>query len=119
MDDEARRPAPWSRREQIVILVLVGLLALGCAFGWADRAGWFRPRVQVIPSGDYQFRIDLNRATESELRLLRGIGPKRAQWIVDYRQAHGPFRSVDELKQVPGLKPLRIEDLRPYVKVKS
>src|SRR5439155_22822698 len=41
--------------------------------------------------------VDLNSATAEQLDVLPGVGPVTAQKIVDYRQAHGPFRSVDDL----------------------
>ena len=44
-----------------------------------------------------------------------GIGPVTAQKIVDWRTGHGPFRSVDDLDDVPGIGPARIEQLRDLV----
>ena len=48
----------------------------------------------------------------SELDELPGVGPVTAQKIVDYRAAHGGFRSVDDLDAIPGIGPARIEQLR-------
>jgi competence protein ComEA len=59
--------------------------------------------------------VDLNSATAEQLDALPGIGPVTAQKIIDYRQAHGPFRSVDDLDAIPGIGPSRIEDLRGLV----
>jgi len=59
--------------------------------------------------------VDLNSATAEQLDALPGIGPVTAQKIVDYRQAHGPFRSVDDLDAIPGIGPARIENLRGLV----
>ena len=55
------------------------------------------------------------RATVAELDALPGIGPVTAQKIVDYRAAHGGFRSVDDLDAIPGIGPARIEQLRDLV----
>ena len=59
-------------------------------------------------------KIDLNTADQYDLRRLPGIGEKRAQDIVDYREAHGPFQSVDELDNVSGIGPGILDGLREY-----
>jgi competence protein ComEA len=60
-------------------------------------------------------RVSLASATLEQLDELPGIGPVTAQKIVDWRQAHGPFGSVDELDDVPGIGPARVEQLRDLV----
>jgi len=62
-------------------------------------------------------RIDLNRATELELQGLPGIGPTMAAAIVGYRDSVGGFVGVDELVNVSGIGPTRLETLRPLVSV--
>ena len=61
--------------------------------------------------------INLNSATAGELDGLPGIGPGRAQAIVDYRQAHGPFASVDDLGKVKGIGDKTLAEVRPLVTV--
>jgi competence protein ComEA len=58
--------------------------------------------------------IDVNQATLTELQRLPGIGPKRAQMIIEERQKR-PFASVDELRRVSGIGPKTLEKLRPCV----
>jgi competence protein ComEA len=57
-------------------------------------------------------RVSLSSASAAELDELPGVGPVTAQKIVDYRTAHGGFRSVDDLDAIPGIGPARIEQLR-------
>jgi len=59
--------------------------------------------------------VHLNSATLGQLDALPGIGPVTAQKILDYRQTHGAFGSVDELDAVPGIGPARLEQLRELV----
>ena len=47
--------------------------------------------------------VNINTASPSELEALPGIGPAKAKAIVDYRQQHGAFKSVEELKNVKGI----------------
>src|SRR5215208_12311 len=61
--------------------------------------------------------LDLNTATVEQLDELDGIGPATAQQIVEYREAHGGFGSVEELDQVPGIGETRLAALRDKVRV--
>lgn len=56
--------------------------------------------------------VSLATATADDLDSLDGIGPTLAQRIVEYRQAHGGFRSVDELRQVDGIGDKRFQQLK-------
>ena len=60
-------------------------------------------------------RVSLNAASAAELDELPGVGPVTAQKIVDFRTAHGGFRSVEDLDSIPGIGPARIEQLRDLV----
>ena len=61
--------------------------------------------------------INLNTATKDDLIALPGIGPAKAQAILDYRSAHGPFKSVEEVKDVKGIGAKRFEKLKGELKV--
>ena len=61
--------------------------------------------------------VNLNTATKEELIALPGIGPAKAQAILDYRKANGAFKSVDELKDIKGIGAKRFEKLKPDLTV--
>ena len=61
--------------------------------------------------------VNLNTATKDELIALPGIGPAKAQAILDHRTTHGPFKSVEELKDVKGIGAKRFEKLKPELTV--
>jgi competence protein ComEA len=61
--------------------------------------------------------VNINTATKDELVALPGIGPSKAQAILDYRKLNGPFKSVDDLKNVKGIGAKRLDKLRPDLSV--
>ena len=61
--------------------------------------------------------VNINTASKDELIALSGIGPAKAQAILDYRKQNGPFKSVDDLKSVKGIGAKRLEKLRPELSV--
>jgi competence protein ComEA len=62
--------------------------------------------------------VNINTASAPELETLPGIGPVLAQSIVDYRQAHGPFGTVEEIMDVRGIGPGVFEDIRELITVR-
>ena len=60
-------------------------------------------------------RIPINTADVHDLDRLPGIGPTKAQAIVDYRTEHGPFQSTDQLLEVSGIGEATLEGLLDYI----
>lgn len=80
-------------------LLLITLLAA------ASTAGWSAP-------------VNVNSADAATLaQELKGIGAVKAQAIVEYRQKHGPFRSIDELAQVKGISQKLIDRNRADLRI--
>ena len=69
----------------------------------------FVPLPEVSEELEQSARIDLNQADLETLCLLPGVGEVKAQRILEYRQEHGPFASLQELDQVEGIGPKTIE----------
>ncbi len=59
--------------------------------------------------------VNVNLATAIELEALPGIGSVIAQRIIEYREQHGPFHSLNELAQVKGIGPKKLEKLKDLV----
>jgi competence protein ComEA len=64
-------------------------------------------------------KLDLNRATEQDLEALPGIGPVLAERILEYRQARGVFRDVEQLRRVKGIGKKKFDRIRSLVGVTS
>jgi len=61
--------------------------------------------------------VNLNSATKDELVALPGIGPSKAQAIIDYRTQNGPFRSVDEIRKVRGIGEKLFQQIKPELTI--
>lgn len=61
--------------------------------------------------------VNINTATPAELDGVKGIGPSKAQAIVDYRSKNGPFKSLDDLKNVKGFGEKSIAKLKGELSV--
>jgi competence protein ComEA len=61
--------------------------------------------------------VDLNAATVADLDALPGIGPVLAQRVIDWRDEHGGFSSVDQLREVSGVGDKKFESLAGLVRV--
>jgi competence protein ComEA len=78
-----------------------------------------KPAATATPvkrKGELQGLVDLNEASPDELQKVPGIGPVTAARIIEARKKQ-PFRSVDDLLRVPGIKSKTLEKLRPFVTV--
>src|SRR5690606_359984 len=63
-------------------------------------------------------QVNINTDDAATLaRELKGIGLKRAEAIVEYRQKHGPFKSADELALVKGIGPAAISKNRALIRI--
>jgi comEA protein len=62
-------------------------------------------------------KININKAVPAELEKLRGVGPKAAQAIVQYREANGPFKSIEDIQKVKGIGKKKFESLKDSITV--
>ncbi|MGG3469354.1 helix-hairpin-helix domain-containing protein [Neobacillus pocheonensis] len=68
-------------------------------------------------AGQNEGKINLNKADESELQNLPGIGPAKAAAIIEYRNTSGPFKAVEDLKNISGIGDKTFEKLKDLVVV--
>jgi competence protein ComEA len=110
--------AAWPRCAQLAAGILIGSIAtlLGVQLLAALRSG---EPAQMLDPSPVTYRVDLNGARRAELLQLPGVGPHLADRIEEYRNTHGGFRTVDELRKVSGVGPATMEKLRPLVCVRA
>lgn len=72
----------------------------------------------LAPLSVHAQAVNINTADAAALaRELKGIGPAKAEAIVQYRKEHGPFRSIDELALVKGIGPKALDKNRALIRI--
>ena len=121
-----------SKAEGAIILVAVAFLAFVTGWGLRGRGQSGPVRVETqrsledvtltlappTPSPE-QEKVDLNTATLEDLMTLPGIGEKRAQDIIDEREANGPYRFPEDLARVSGIGETIVAGLLDYITVEG
>lgn len=99
-------------RHDRALFALVAILLL-VLFG-----RWFLTYRSIQPSSlisSPKHVLDLNQATASEMEQLPGFGPGLASRTIRFREDHGPFESIEDLKNVGGIGDRTIEKIKPWV----
>ena len=77
-----------------------------------------RPLSLPSPSKQESGKVNINTATAEELSTLPGIGPTKAQSIIDYRTVKGPFQAIEDIKNVRGIGDATFEKLKDKIAVR-
>jgi len=64
-------------------------------------------------------KVDINKASALEIATIPGLGARKSEAIVEYRKVHGPFKTVEELKNVSGIGDRLLQRIRAYIKIGS
>ena len=119
----ARRPVlrlRWTGADRLGLTVLT--VAWAALLGWAWLARPCRPAADAAATESVRERIDPNTASAASLRRLPGIDSALARAVVDYRRQAGrgnipAFRTIDDVDDVPGIGPRKLQRIRPSLTV--
>jgi competence protein ComEA len=85
---------------------------------YVPRQGEVAPMAPAVGGGGAPAGpVNINTATATELETLPGVGPKTAEAIVEYREANGPFGSIEDIMNVPGIGEGTFEKIRDGITV--
>lgn len=115
-----------SRNFMLTLTIIFLALIVGVFIGRNSKGTW----VTISPSAGSSNattvsgetppqtgKVNINTADKNTLMLLPGIGNTKAQKIIEFREKHGRFTSIDDLIDVDGFGYAIIEELRPYITV--
>jgi competence protein ComEA len=97
--------------KKLLLLIVLPLSIFGLLQTSALAAGKTTHHRRVFAAAAQQNKVNINQANADQLTSLKGIGVKRAQAIVAYRDAHGRFASVNDLIKVKGISQKRLQRL--------
>ena len=98
-----------------LLFVLLAGLSVGVSAAEPAKEAAAKPAAAQVEAVG---KVNLNTASINELTALKGIGEKKAQAIVDYREKQGKFTTVDQLADVSGIGPATLEANRDMIIVK-
>lgn len=104
------------RSTRILLMATMIIIAIGLALPVCAQTKAAAPAVPAALAE--KAKININTATADQLATLKGIGPKLADSIIEYRKANGPFKDVTDLIKVNGIGPKTFEDLKDFITVK-
>lgn len=113
-----KRPSPWLRRaDQLVVAGAVLLAIISIGIYWFAQGGPSGRLIEIDRAAplEAQFLVDVNSAEWPELAQAPGLGETLARRIVADRLAHGPYRDHQDLLRVKGIGPKTLDRMRPYL----
>ncbi|MGF6190101.1 ComEA family DNA-binding protein [Serratia sp. 2723] len=110
-------------RQLLLVAALFGLI--GNSAIAADKpsqgqpqAAAVSPKVSPEAQSESEAKVSINQAdAEALASVLNGVGLKKAEAIVRYREQNGPFSEIDQLQEVPGIGPSLVERNRDRLKM--
>ncbi|MBP2170154.1 competence protein ComEA [Erwinia toletana] len=101
------------RRNAMILALILGAGALSPTFAAESQSALAEPKTLTDNNADAaseQGTVSINRASAEELAAaMNGVGLKKAESIVSYREKYGPFSDVEQLKEVPGIGSALVE----------
>ena len=110
----------WLRgHDQTFVSACVGVFLVLVTVNWLKMSGWGVVPLEIDRQAtrQYDYRIDIDRASWIEWAQIDGIGETTARKIVADRDANGPFRSFSEIRRIKGIGPKTLERIRPYLRL--
>lgn len=107
-----------TKQEKLIVTILATTLLCGSLIQMLFKSyPWLADSVNLLESQKLYPKTDINSATAQELEEIPYIGAYTAQRIIERRQEAGAFKSLDDLKTIPGIKEKNFQKFSPYLAI--
>jgi competence protein ComEA len=97
-----------------VLAIMIFIFAISASFSFAEGNTKGEPPKTVVQSVS---KININKATVDQLKELTGIGDSYAKGIVEYREKNGPFKKIEDIKEVKGIGDKLFEKIKDQITI--
>lgn len=109
---------PLTKQERTALVFLAAVILLGTVLQIVVKKFPAAARMLDFMNGEQLKRkVDINAASPDDLNGIPYVGPAMAREIFNYRQTHGRFENIEDLKKIKGIGPRRYERIAPHVLV--
>lgn len=98
------------------IVLAVSFLMTGMSLAFVERLD-AAPNVSAEVQSTALSVVNINKAGSEELQTIRGIGPRIAERIIQYRDQNGPFKNPEDLAKVRGVGSAKLQKIKDQIKV--
>jgi len=107
-----------TKQERFVLVSLAAIFLVGIGTHYAFKKNpQLGNYINLLESDRIYYKVDLNRATAEDLVRIPYIGKSTAKSIIKYRERHGPFQNLEQLKSVKGIRSKNFEHFHKYLKL--
>ena len=101
-----------TRQEKWILLFLAGFFLIGLGASYFGKPAPVEYKKQLP---EVKKLVNINTAGLRELIKIKGIGPKMAERIIDYRETNGPFFYIEDIQEVKGIGPKKFEAVKKWI----
>jgi competence protein ComEA len=109
------KASTFTQEERRIVLFLVGIALLGTGINFSAKR--YAAVKTVVCLNENLGKININKANQDTLMIVPGIGKKLAQCIIEYRNQHSNFTTIEEIKNIKGFGGYRFEKIKGMIYV--
>jgi|WetSurMetagenome_2_1015567.scaffolds.fasta_scaffold203652_2 competence protein ComEA len=99
-----------------VLAIMIFIFAISASFSFAEGNAKGEPSKAAVQNAA---KININKATVDQLKEINGIGESYAKGIVAYREKNGPFKKIEDIKEVKGIGDKLFEKIKDQITIES